>query len=59
MIDYFISIDEKQFRANQVFQWIHQKGITSFEKMHNLSNELRRKLDTATEIIIPKIKLSP
>lgn len=32
------------FRADQVYQWLHQKQAGSFEDMTNLSKELRRKL---------------
>lgn len=34
-----------KFRANQIFQWLYQKGASSFEEMTNLSKELRTKLD--------------
>lgn len=27
----------KKFRAAQIFQWLYQKSVTSFEQMHNLS----------------------
>lgn len=32
------------FRAKQVWQWLHQKGASSFDDMTNLSKELREKL---------------
>lgn len=47
---YFASIDEKPFRAKQVFKWIHQKGITSFEQMSDLSKALRQKLIEVAEL---------
>ncbi|MDQ0230583.1 23S rRNA (adenine(2503)-C(2))-methyltransferase RlmN [Metabacillus malikii] len=32
---------EKSFRANQIFDWLYTKRVTSFEDMSNLSKELR------------------
>ena len=40
----FIQIGEKPFRAEQVFKWIYESKITSFDEMTNLSLELREKL---------------
>ena len=39
------SIGEKPFRAEQIFKWIYQEKVDSFEKMTNLSLELRKKLE--------------
>jgi 23S rRNA (adenine2503-C2)-methyltransferase len=41
---YFKSIDEPKFRAQQVYEWLWQKGAQSFAGMTNLSKELRDKL---------------
>ena len=38
-------IDEKPFRAKQIYGWLHQKQVTSFEEMTNISKELRNKLE--------------
>ncbi len=40
-----INIGEKPFRAEQIFKWIYQEKVTSFDDMTNLSIELRGKLD--------------
>lgn len=40
----FVDIGEKTFRAEQVFKWIHEANVTSFDEMTNLSLELRDKL---------------
>ena len=42
--NYFAEIDEKKFRAKQVYEWLWQKHAGSFEAMTNLSKELRLKL---------------
>jgi len=47
---------EPKFRAKQVFSWIHQKGVTSFNEMTNLSQGLREKLDAMAYITSFKIK---
>ncbi len=40
----FIQMEEKAFRAEQVFKWIYENKVTSFDEMTNLSLELREKL---------------
>lgn len=35
---------DKPFRAKQIYQWIHQKLVTDFDEMTNLSRDLREKL---------------
>lgn len=37
--------DEKQFRAEQIFDWLYKKRAASFEDMSNLSKPLRDKLN--------------
>lgn len=39
------SLGEKNFRAKQIYSWIHQKQVTSFDDMTNLSKDLRKKLE--------------
>ena len=39
-----IEIGEKPFRAEQVFKWLYENKVTSFDEMTNLSLELREKL---------------
>ena len=35
---------DKPFRAKQIYQWLHQKLVTEFDEMSNLSKPLREKL---------------
>ena len=42
--NYFAEIDEKKFRAKQVYEWLWQKHAGSFDAMTNLSKDLRLKL---------------
>lgn len=46
----FIAMDEKSFRAKQVYEWLWQKSAHSFDEMTNLSKELRAKLKQFYEI---------
>ena len=40
-----IELGEKPFRAEQIFKWVHQEKVKTFEEMTNLSLELRKKLE--------------
>ena len=39
-----VSIGEKPFRAEQIFKWLYQDKVKSFDDMTNLSLDLREKL---------------
>ena len=41
----FIKIEEKPYRAEQVFKWIFEANVESFNEMTNISLELRKKLE--------------
>ena len=43
--EYLISIDEKAFRAKQIFEWLWKKNAHTFEEMSNLSLDLREHLE--------------
>ena len=42
--DELVNIGEKGFRAEQIFKWLYQEKVKSFDDMTNLSLELREKL---------------
>jgi len=42
--DFMLSIAEKKFRAKQIWVWLWQKGVGSFDEMTNLSVALRDQL---------------
>ena len=54
---FFVSIDEKPFRARQILQWIHQRGVTDFSLMTDMSVALREKLTQVAEIKLPRVLL--
>jgi len=43
--DFFVSIGDKAFRGNQVYEWLWSKGTHSFEDMTNISKETRDHLE--------------
>ena len=43
--DKLVDLGEKKFRAKQVYHWLWQKNVGSFEEMTNLSMDLRDKLE--------------
>jgi 23S rRNA (adenine2503-C2)-methyltransferase len=55
MEDFFVSMGEKKFRAQQLIKWIHQLGVDDFEQMSNVSKVLRQKLSEVAEIRAPEV----
>lgn len=45
---------EPTFRANQLIQWIHQRGVQDIDAMTNLSKAFRERLKK--EVVIPEMK---
>ena len=52
--EYFDSIGERSFRAEQVFRWLHG-GAGSFSEMSNLPEKLREKLGNEFFLALPEI----
>ena len=55
LTEWFAARGEKPFRARQVFQWIHQRGIDDFDAMTDLAKSLREKLQAEAEVRAPAI----
>src|SRR3954466_7113562 len=55
MTEWFAAQGEKPFRAKQVFQWIHQRGVADFDAMTDLAKSLREKLRQSAEVRAPAI----
>jgi 23S rRNA (adenine2503-C2)-methyltransferase len=55
LTEWFASQGEKPFRAKQVFQWIHQRGVADFDAMTDLAKALREKLKTVAKVEAPAI----
>lgn len=43
--EWLVENNEKAFRAEQIFDWLYTKRVTTFEDMTNLSKGLREKLE--------------
>ncbi|MFQ6005257.1 MAG: 23S rRNA (adenine(2503)-C(2))-methyltransferase RlmN [Woeseia sp.] len=50
---FFAKLGEKPFRARQVLQWIHQRGMMDFDGMTDLSKELRASLKVVATVSVP------
>lgn len=48
--EYLVSIDEKPFRAAQIYEWLHVKLIQDYEEMTNIPKNLRVFLAENTDL---------
>ena len=55
--EFFISLGEKPFRADQVMKWIYHFGIDDFDLMTDINKKLREQLKKLAEIKAPKIAI--
>jgi len=55
LTEWFATLGEKPFRAKQLFQWIHQRGVAEFDSMTDLAKSLREKLKDIAEVRPPAI----
>ena len=53
--EFFLSIGEKPFRAEQVLKWIYHQGVTDFGEMTNISKDLRQTLERVAVVDPPKV----
>ena len=51
--EYFVSIGEKPFRAEQVMKWVYHHGVTDFAQMTNIARPLRERLAAECEVRAP------
>ena len=52
---FFVENDEKPFRARQLMQWVHKRGVTDFAEMTDMSRSLREFLSENTCIEFPTL----
>ncbi|OCG23737.1 MULTISPECIES: bifunctional tRNA (adenosine(37)-C2)-methyltransferase TrmG/ribosomal RNA large subunit methyltransferase RlmN [unclassified Gilliamella] len=55
--EFFISLGEKPFRADQVMKWIYHFGIDDFDQMTDINKKLREQLKTLAEVKAPMIAM--
>ena len=54
LADFFEELGEKPFRARQVLQWVHQRNVSRFDDMTDLSKQLRAHLCEVASIELPE-----
>ena len=52
--EYIVSLGDKKFRAKQIYTWLHQRLVTNFDEMTDISKVLREKLSNNTQLIVLK-----
>ena len=55
LIDYFQTINEKSFKASQVYEWLYQKRVSSFNDMTNIKKDVIERL--SNDFSLDKIKI--
>lgn len=53
--EFLATLGEKPWRASQLMQWIHQRGVLDFEAMTDLSKSLRMRLAEACSPELPTV----
>ena len=53
--EYFISKGEKKFKALQIFEWLYDKRVSSFNEMSNIKKELQEQLNKEFSMKMIKI----
>ena len=53
--NYFIENNDKKFRAEQIFKWLYQKKVKSYEEMTDIKKETLKKLEE--ELPIYRVEL--
>ncbi len=52
---FLAELGEKPYRAKQLMQWLHQRGVTDFDAMTDLSKALRARLAETAEVVVPEV----
>ena len=55
LIAFFQGLGEPSYRADQFLKWVHQRGITQFDQMTDLSKALRSTLAQSAVVQLPRI----
>ncbi len=53
---FFIGLDEKAFRADQLWNWLYVKGINKLSELNNISKKIINKIDD--KYYLPQFKVS-
>ncbi len=52
---YVAAMGERAFRAQQIFPWLHQRGVTDFAAMTNIGKALAARLSGEAVVTIPEM----
>ena len=52
---YFLSNNDKSFRAVQIYDWLYKKRVTSFDEMSNIKKDVIEKLKS--DFVLDDIKI--
>lgn len=55
MVSLITSLNEKKFRADQIYDWLHTKCVDSYDEMKNVPSSLKNKLAREYEIYTVKV----
>lgn len=55
MVSLITSLNEKKFRADQIYDWLHTKCVDSYDEMKNVPSSLKNKLAGEYEIYTVKV----
>lgn len=57
MQQWAVSLGQPKYRAQQLIQWVHQRGVTDFDDMTNLSQSFRQQLHDIASTCLPEVAL--
>ncbi|WP_392566269.1 bifunctional tRNA (adenosine(37)-C2)-methyltransferase TrmG/ribosomal RNA large subunit methyltransferase RlmN [Utexia brackfieldae] len=57
MREFFATLGEKPFRADQIMKWIYHFGCDNFDEMTDINKKLRERLKEIVEIKAPEISV--
>ncbi len=54
LVEFVLGLGEKKFRAEQIFKWLHNRAVKSFDEMSDISAGFRKKLSENSYIALLK-----
>jgi 23S rRNA (adenine2503-C2)-methyltransferase len=52
---YLTGLGKERFRAEQLYRWVYQKGVTDFDGMTNISKDFREEVKKHLEFKLPQV----
>lgn len=57
LTDLMLNMNQSKFRAKQIYSWLYQKRVTSFDAMSDISKDFRNKLKETFNFDLPTISV--